>query len=50
MKEFSYSWDGLKEDDIVTEENFLKFFADVSSVIQTKEVFVECLRSCGMKF
>jgi hypothetical protein len=45
--EFLTGWDNLKEDEIVKEENFTKFYIDVSSCIETDEDFIKCLNSFG---
>jgi len=47
--EFLVGWDNLKEDDIVKEENFTKFYIDVSSCIETDEDFINCLNSFGFR-
>ena len=44
-KEFIQSWGYLKEDDLITEENFIEFFEDISTCFQDDESFDQCLYS-----
>ena len=43
--DFSSSWEGLKDDKIVREENFILFYKDISSCIETDQEFVDVLKS-----
>ena len=44
-KEFVQSWGYLKEDDLITEENFIEFFEDISTCLPSEEDFDKCLYS-----
>ena len=44
-KEFKQSWGNLKEDDLITEENFFEFFEDISACFPNEEDFEQCLYS-----
>ncbi len=44
-KEFVQSWGYLKEDDLITEENFIEFFEDISTCLPSEEDFDNCLYS-----
>ena len=44
-KEFVQSWGYLKEDDLITEENFMEFFEDISTCLPDEEDFDKCLYS-----
>lgn len=46
-QEFLTGWDNLKEDDIIREENFTKFYTDISTCITNEKDFVKCLTSLG---
>lgn len=48
-KEYLVSWDNLKEDNFITEENFLHFFEDISSCVESDEDFLQILHSLGYK-
>jgi len=37
-------WDNLKENDIVTEKNFLQFFCDISCCVESDEHFSQILK------
>lgn len=47
--EYLTSWDNLKEDDFITEENFMTFFEDISSCVEKDEDFIKILHSLGYK-
>ena len=42
-KEFIQSWGDLKEDDIITEENFFEYFEDISTCFAFDDEFEQCL-------
>ena len=44
-KEFIQSWGYLKEDDLITINNFIEFFEDVSACFENDEDFDQCLYS-----
>lgn len=48
-REYLNSWEGLKEDDLITQDAFQEFFFDISSCVEKDEDFVQCLISCGYK-
>jgi hypothetical protein len=41
--EFKNAWDDLKEDNIITENNFVYFFNDISTCVEKDEDFMKCL-------
>ncbi len=43
--EFKNAWDDLKEDNIITENNFIYFFKDISTCVQNDQDFLNCLKS-----
>ena len=43
--EYKNAWDDLKEDTIITQDNFIYFFKDVSTCIKNDQDFVACLNS-----
>lgn len=45
--EFLTLWDNLKEDNLVTEDNFLKYYIDISSCILDDQDFLRCLNALG---
>lgn len=47
--EFRTSWDSLKEDDLISEDNFREFYYDVSALFEKDEEFTQCLKSLGYK-
>ncbi len=48
-KEYIKSWDDLKEDNRVTEDNFFEYFEDISTMIFDDNDFKQCLISLGLK-
>jgi hypothetical protein len=44
-QEFIACWDNLKEDNLILYDNFLRFFKDVSSCVESDEDFFQIL-SC----
>ena len=48
-KDYLKSWDDLKEDNRVTEDNFLEYFEDISLMIFDDIDFKQCLISLGLK-
>ena len=48
-EEYLTVWDNLKEDDIITYDNFQLFFKDISTCIIKDEDFEDVLKSLGLK-
>ena len=48
-KEYIKSWDDLKEDNRVIEDNFFEYFEDISTMIFDDNDFKQCLISLGLK-
>ena len=49
-KEFIQSWGYLKEDDLITEENFIEYFEDISTCFPNEEDFERCLYAIGYNY
>ena len=47
--EYNISWDNLKEDDRIEEDQFREFFLDVSTCVDTDEDFTQILKALGYK-
>ena len=50
QKEFIQSWGYLKEDDLITENNFIEFFEDVSTCLPVEEDFDQCLYAISYNY
>lgn len=48
--EFKYSWDNLKEDNLITPENFIEFFEDVCVCCRDDDEFYNCLKAINKDF
>ena len=48
-KEYLLTWDNLKEDDLITEEQFMIYFCDVSICIENDSDFQQCLYALGLR-
>ena len=49
-KEFIQSWGYLKEDDLITIENFIEFFEDISTCLPNDEDFDQCLYAISYNY
>lgn len=49
VNEYAINWDNLKEDNRVTEEDFKRFFYDISSCVEKDEDFTQILKALGYK-
>ena len=49
LDEYLRTWDNLKDDDLITAENFAEYFYDISTCVESDEDFTQCLHSCGYK-
>ena len=49
LNDYVTTWDNLKEDDLITEEDFVKYFNDISTCIESDEDFKQCLYALGLK-
>jgi len=47
--EFTFYWDKLRKDDLISKENFIIFFDDVSFSVKEDEDFLKILSSFGFK-
>jgi hypothetical protein len=47
--EYLKYWDHLKIDNLVQKDNFIRFFLDVSTCVESCDEFRQCLAACGMK-
>ena len=49
-KEFVQSWGYLKEDDLITENNFREFFEDISACFEEEEEFEKCMYAISCSY
>ena len=49
LNDYVTTWDNLKEDDLITEENFIKYFNDISTCIESDEDFKQCFYALGLR-
>jgi len=49
VEEYKINWDNLKEDNIVTEDNFKQYFYDISSCVKSDDDFTQVLKALGYK-
>ena len=49
-KEFVQSWGYLKEDDLISENNFLEFFEDISTCFKNEDDFEKCMYAISYSF
>jgi Ca2+-binding EF-hand superfamily protein len=49
-KEFIQSWGYLKEDDLITIDNFIEFFEDISTCLPNDEDFDQCLYAISYNY
>lgn len=47
--EYQYSWDNLKEEDVITQDGFRQFFCDVSTCVESDDDFRQLLKALGYK-
>ena len=49
LNDYLTTWDDLKEDDLITEDNFIKYFNDISTCIESDEDFKQCFYALGLR-
>ena len=49
IDEYKKNWDALKIDDVISEEHFIQYFYDISSVVDTDRDFTQILKALGYK-
>ena len=49
-KEFVQSWGYLKEDDLISENNFLEFFEDISTCFKNEDDFEKCMYAISYSY
>lgn len=49
INEYTYYWDNLKDDNLVTENNFKQFLYDISFCVEKDEDFTQIIKSLGYK-
>jgi len=45
--DYLITWDNLKLNDIVSENNFYDYFIDISTCVEKEEDFLQILQGCG---
>lgn len=49
LRDYVTTWDNLREDDLITNLNFFKYFSDISACIETDEDFRQIMFALGVK-
>lgn len=48
LNDYVTTWDNLREDDLITHEDFIKYFNDISTCIENDDDFKQCFYALGL--